>query len=73
MLLGENGKPLTSRQQTILQLLADGLLDKEIGERLGISRAGVKVHLSQARKRLGMRPWQCSRVQLARIVQASLL
>ena len=36
---------LTAREQEILLLLADGLLYKEISERVGISDAAVKQHI----------------------------
>lgn len=37
--------PLTERQTEILQLLADGLAQKEVAYRLGITRQTVKNHI----------------------------
>ncbi len=39
-------EPLTSRETHVLQLLAEGLSNKEIGSRLAISEKTVKVHVS---------------------------
>ena len=38
---------LTPRQQEIASLLAEGLTDKEIGARLGLSPATVKANVSR--------------------------
>ena len=39
-------RPLTARQSTVVRLVADGLSNRQIAERLGISENGVKRHLS---------------------------
>ena len=47
-------------------LLADGLTNTEIGERLGISRRTVESHVSSAFRKLGV----SNRVELTRVVLA---
>lgn len=44
---------LSDRQKEILQLVAKGFNNDEIAERIGISRGGVKAHLSIIFSRLG--------------------
>jgi DNA-binding CsgD family transcriptional regulator len=39
-----DGHPLSQRELEILQLYADGLSRRQIGERLGISEATVRTH-----------------------------
>lgn len=39
-------RPLTARQSAVVRLVADGLSNRQIAERLGISENGVKRHLS---------------------------
>lgn len=39
-------RPLTARQSTVVRLVADGLSNRQIAERMGISENGVKRHLS---------------------------
>lgn len=39
-------RPLTARQTEVVRLVADGLSNRQIAERLGISENGVKRHLS---------------------------
>lgn len=46
---------LTERQREVLRLLAQGLLSKEIGRRLGISNSTVKNHLTDIYRVLGAR------------------
>ena len=46
---------LTSRQLEILALVAQGLQNKTIAKRLGISRKTVEAHLFGAFQRLGVR------------------
>jgi len=53
--------PLTARQQGVAELVAEGLTNAEIAERLQLSRATVKGHITVALRRLGLR----DRTQLA--------
>ncbi|SDO07660.1 response regulator transcription factor [Geodermatophilus sp. DSM 45219] len=53
--------PLTARQQTVAELVAQGLTNAEIADRLQVSRATVKGHVTVALRRLGLR----DRTQLA--------
>ncbi|MGY1741462.1 MULTISPECIES: LuxR C-terminal-related transcriptional regulator [unclassified Blastococcus] len=53
--------PLTARQWAVAELVAEGLTNAEIGERLRLSRATVKGHITVALRRLGLR----DRTQLA--------
>jgi len=46
---------LSRREREILQLVADGLSNKEIGRKLFISEVTVKVHLRHIYKKLGVR------------------
>ncbi len=43
---------LTSRQREVLRLMTEGLRNREIGERLGLSEATVKLHRSNLLKKL---------------------
>jgi DNA-binding NarL/FixJ family response regulator len=52
---------LTARQQAVSELVAEGLTNAEIAERLLVSRATVKGHITVALRRLGLR----DRTQLA--------
>jgi DNA-binding NarL/FixJ family response regulator len=47
-------EPLSSREAQILALLAEGLVNKQIAARLGISRHTVKTHLSALFHKLGV-------------------
>lgn len=56
-----NGSPaLTGRQQQVVQLLLEGLSNKEIARRLGITESTVKVHVRSIMGRAGV----VSRTQL---------
>lgn len=46
--------PLSGREQQILALLADGLVNKQIAARLGISTNTVKTHLELLFEKLGV-------------------
>ena len=48
------GTVLTNREREILELLADGLGNKQIAARLGISRNTVKTHLEVLFDKLGV-------------------
>ena len=52
---------LTRRQQEVAALVADGLTNREIGDRLGIDERSAEGHLERIRLRLGVR----SRAQVA--------
>jgi FixJ family two-component response regulator len=45
---------LSSREQSVLLLVADGLRNKQIGERLNLSEVTVKTHRSTAMRKLGV-------------------
>jgi DNA-binding NarL/FixJ family response regulator len=45
---------LSEREQQVLLLAADGLANKQIGRRLGISDSTVKVHLANIYRRIGV-------------------
>jgi len=45
---------LTSHERDVLALLVKGLTNPEIAERLSISRATVKVHISNILSKLGV-------------------
>ena len=60
--LARSGTPtLTARQQEVAELVAEGLTNREIGERLGIEERSAEGHLERIRLRLGVR----SRAQVA--------
>jgi DNA-binding NarL/FixJ family response regulator len=48
------GTPLSNREREILALLADGLINKQIAARLGISTNTVKTHLELLFDKLGV-------------------
>ena len=52
---GDTAAELTPREQDVLRLLAQGLEDLEIAERLGISRATVRSHVSNLLAKLDLR------------------
>jgi DNA-binding CsgD family transcriptional regulator len=58
---------LTRREREVVKLVAEGLLDKEIAERLGISYTTVRTHLDRSFQKLGV----SNRSRLARIVQGT--
>ncbi|WEH16505.1 response regulator transcription factor [Streptomyces sp. VNUA24] len=49
------GEPLTSREQEVARLVAEGLTNSEIGAELFISAGTVKTHLARLQKKLGVR------------------
>lgn len=51
----ESDCPLTPRELEIAALVADGLSNAEIAERLTITPGTVSNHLDQIRRRLGVR------------------
>ena len=52
---------MTARQREIATLVAEGLTNREIGQRLGIAERSAEGHLERIRLRLGVR----SRAQVA--------
>jgi two-component system response regulator DevR len=46
---------LSAREEEVLRHLADGLTDREIGERLGISPRTVETHVGSVLRKLGVR------------------
>jgi two-component system nitrate/nitrite response regulator NarL len=52
---GDSASPLTSRQQQILPLLAEGMPNKRIADTLGVTEGTVKQHLKDLFRRLGAR------------------
>ncbi|MET8248661.1 helix-turn-helix transcriptional regulator [Streptomyces sp. NPDC005202] len=53
--------PLTAREFTVAELVAEGLTNREIAGRLGLSARTVATHLDKVRDKLGLR----SRTQIA--------
>jgi len=53
MLANENAS-LTKREHQIIQVLAEGITNKEIGRRLGLTEGTVKVHLHRIYRKLGI-------------------
>ena len=49
----EVSEEITSRETEVLRMLAEGLANKEIGARLGISEHTVKFHISSILDKLG--------------------
>jgi predicted ATPase/DNA-binding CsgD family transcriptional regulator len=49
-----NGSPLTSREQQVAQLVADGLTNSQIAARLGVSSRTVVSHLEHIRAKLDL-------------------
>ncbi|KOV92821.1 ATP-binding protein [Streptomyces sp. NRRL B-3648] len=58
--------PLTAREFMVAELVADGLTNRQIAERLGLSARTVATHLDKVRDKLGMR----SRTRIALWVAA---
>lgn len=46
--------PLTARERQVLELIAEGLSNRQIGERLFISVKTVSVHVSAVLRKLGV-------------------
>jgi DNA-binding CsgD family transcriptional regulator len=58
---GGDGSPLTPREREVAALVAEGLTNRELGQRLGIDERSAEGHLERIRLRLGVR----SRAQIA--------
>ena len=54
IVVGQNVASLTNREREILALLADGLGNKQIAARLGISTNTVKTHLELLFEKIGV-------------------
>lgn len=52
---GSQRNPLTRREASVLQLVADGLTNYAIAHRLGIAENTVKNHLRNVHQKLGVR------------------
>ena len=57
--MGKRGRPrhpdiLTPREWEVLELVRDGLTNEQIAEQIGISRDGVKYHVSEILSKLGL-------------------
>jgi FixJ family two-component response regulator len=59
-------KSLTAREQEVISLVAAGMMNKQIAERLGVSGITVKVHRGNGMRKLGAR----SLADLMRMTQA---
>lgn len=60
-------EPLTPREQQVAQLLAGGLTNKEIAQRLGVTEHTVKFHLNGLLRKLGVSTRTEAVVQAARL------
>jgi DNA-binding CsgD family transcriptional regulator len=54
---------LTTRQTEILEMIAEGLRDRDISDRLGISERTVRMHALRAQEKLNARN-RCHAVKL---------
>lgn len=52
--LAASSEAVTDRQRQVIELLAAGLSNEEIGERLGISPRTAKAHCDVLRQKLGV-------------------
>jgi two-component system nitrate/nitrite response regulator NarL len=62
----EQKSPLSSRESEVARMVANGLGNREIARQLDVSESTVKVHVHNARRKLGAK----SRVELALIARA---
>jgi two-component system nitrate/nitrite response regulator NarL len=60
-------EPLTPRETEVLQLLAEGLTNRRLGERLGISEHTAKFHVNAILGKLGARTRGEAIAQAARL------
>lgn len=58
-------RQLTPRQRAILALVAEGLTNQQIAERLYVEEETVHSHLKRAYRRLGLEAGQMNRIQAA--------
>jgi len=52
--LSERARKITDRQREVVELIAAGLSNNEVGERLGISPRTAKAHSDVLRQKLGV-------------------
>ena len=52
--LSERGPNITKRQREVVELIAAGMSNDEVGERLGISSRTAKAHSDVLRQKLGV-------------------
>ena len=52
--LADTPPPITERQRQVVELIAAGCSNEEVGERLGISPRTVKAHCDTLRQKLGV-------------------
>jgi DNA-binding NarL/FixJ family response regulator len=48
-------EPLSAREEDVLRLLADGMSNAEVAQRLFVSQATVKCHVARILAKLGVR------------------
>lgn len=65
--LAEKAATLSDRELEVARLVAHGLLNKQIGDKLGISLPTVKLHRGNAAKKLGVR----SAVAMAKALESA--
>lgn len=63
----ETGDPLTAREQQVVQLLSQGLSNKELAQRLGISEHTAKFHVNAILQKLGAQSRTDAVVRAARL------
>jgi two-component system nitrate/nitrite response regulator NarL len=47
-------EPLTTRERQIVRVMAEGLTNKEIAQRLSVAQGTVKIHLHHIYRKLGI-------------------
>jgi len=52
--LADSSPPITERQRQVVELIAAGCSNEEVGERLGISPRTAKAHCDALRQKLGV-------------------
>lgn len=65
-----DGVALTPRQRAVLELLVQGMTNKEIARKLGISSGTIKIHLAALYRVLGVRNRQTAAAAGARLMEA---
>jgi DNA-binding NarL/FixJ family response regulator len=63
-----DGVALTPRQRSVLELLVQGMTNKEIARKLGISAGTIKIHLAALYRVLGVRNRQTAAAAGARLM-----